>query len=184
MTNASNSHAANERTMQQWHPRFCGALSLLHYHLLHFTVLRVPIGCLRGQISILHILQISVTFFRYRLHFSDIGYIFQISVMILICIARGDWVGVGLVATAVLIRCLLSTQIFISVLKFSILKLFSNHFHPAFTSRIRILPILHPIRRILFPSGFEYSDPNSQTFFKSLSTTLHFPNPHPTDSVS
>ena len=98
MTNASKpTQRTNERTMQQWHPRFVALLSLLHYHLLHFTVLRVPIGCLRGQISILHILQISVTFFRYRLHFSDIGYIFQISVMILICIATGElgwcWVG-------------------------------------------------------------------------------------------
>ena len=34
----------------------------------------------------------------------------------------------------------------------------------------------------MLQSGFEYSNPVSQTFFKSLSTTPHFPNPHPTDS--
>jgi hypothetical protein len=50
----------------RWHP-------MLHYHLLHFTVLRVPFGYVRDRLVFYHSI-------RYRLHFSDIGYVFQISV--------------------------------------------------------------------------------------------------------
>jgi hypothetical protein len=66
----------SERTMQQCHTTLYGAFSMLHYHLLHFCVFRVPFRCLLGLISILHILQISVMIFRYRLQFLDIGYNF------------------------------------------------------------------------------------------------------------
>ena len=49
---------------------------------------------------------------------------------------------------------------------------FSNHFHPPLTFRFRNLPI------------FSTQIPVSQTFFKSLSPTPHFPIPQPTDFPS
>ena len=49
---------------------------MLHYHLLHFTVLRVPFRYVRDRL----VFHQSI---RYRLHFSEIGYVFQISVTFL-----------------------------------------------------------------------------------------------------
>ena len=79
-------------------------------------------------------------------------------------------------------------------------KLFSNHFHPAFTSRIRILPIPYPIRRILsevfypknsipirssisfrfyilppIPIDLQFS---TQIIYSLLSFHIHYSNPH------
>jgi hypothetical protein len=66
-----------------WHP-------MLHYHLLHLSVLRVPFGYVRDRLvfyqniryrlrfsDIGYVFQISVTFFRYRLRSSDIGCVFK-----------------------------------------------------------------------------------------------------------
>ena len=169
--------------MQQWHPRFV-ALYLCYTTTSCISLSFVCLLAVYGDRLVFYIYN------RYRLQFSDIGYIFQISVMILICIARGE---LGLVLGC---GCAFSP-------------LPSQYSHPHFSTQMlnSQFPILnsqtffkslsttphfpnpHPTDTVFSPkdlirSAFEYSDPNSQTFFKSLSTTPHFPNPHPPNSAS